>query len=95
MTGRFPAAGLTLDAGVLIQLGKGDERVRSILRRALDDGVPFAVPAGVLAQAWRGGPRQARIARLLADPDVELVVLDDATARGGRPGWPQWVRRRG
>lgn len=81
MTGRPPASSLTLDAGALIQLERGGERVRSILRRALDDGVPLAVPAGVLAQAWRGGPRQARIARLLADPDVELVVLDDPTAR--------------
>jgi len=39
------------------------------------------VPAGVVAQAWRGGPRQARIARLLADPDVQVVALDDPTAR--------------
>ena len=39
------------------------------------------MPAGVVAQAWRGGPRQARIARLLADPDVQVVVLDDPTAR--------------
>jgi hypothetical protein len=52
------------------------------LRRAIDDGVPLAVPAGVLAQAWRGGPRQARIARLLADPDVELVVLVEACRSG-------------
>jgi hypothetical protein len=65
----------------LIGLERGDERVRSLLQRAVTAGIPLAVPAGVVAQAWRGGPRQARIARLLADPDVHVVVLDDPTAR--------------
>lgn len=73
--------GLTLDTGALIGLERGDERVRSLIRRAVTGGIPLAVPAGVIAQAWRGGPRQARIARLLADPVVEVVVLDDPTAR--------------
>ncbi|MGH3930508.1 MAG: PIN domain-containing protein [Pseudonocardiaceae bacterium] len=74
-------SGLTLDTGALIGLERGDERVRSLLQRAVTGKIPLAVPAGVLAQAWRGGPRQARIARLLADPDVHVVVLDDPTAR--------------
>lgn len=73
--------GLTLDTGVLIGLERGDERIRSLLWRAVAEKIPLAVPAGVVAQAWRGGPRQARIARLLADPDVHVVVLDDPTAR--------------
>jgi len=73
--------GLTLDAGALIQLERGDERLRALLRRAHQAQLPLAVPAGALAQAWRGGPRQARIARLLADPDVRVVVLDEPTAR--------------
>lgn len=76
-----PRGGLTLDTGALIGLERGDERVRSLLQRALADSIPLAVPAGVVAQAWRGGPRQARIARLLADPDVHVVALDDPTAR--------------
>ncbi|MGH3814575.1 MAG: PIN domain-containing protein [Pseudonocardiaceae bacterium] len=76
-----PLGGLTLDTGALIGLEKGDERVRSLLQRAVTEGIDLAVPAGVVAQAWRGGPRQARIARLLADPDVQVVVLDDPTAR--------------
>lgn len=76
-----PRGGLTLDTGALIGLERGDERVRSLLQRALAEEIPVAVPAGVVAQAWRGGPRQARIARLLADPDVHVVVLDDPTAR--------------
>lgn len=76
-----PRGGLTLDTGALIGLERGDERVRSLLQRAVADGIPLAVPAGVVAQSWRGGPRQARIARLLADPDVQVVILDDPTAR--------------
>ncbi|MGH7746873.1 MAG: PIN domain-containing protein [Candidatus Dormibacteria bacterium] len=72
---------MTLDTGALIGLERGDERVRSLLKRAVAKRIPVAVPAGVVAQAWRGGPRQARIARLLADPDVEVVALDDPTAR--------------
>lgn len=75
------ATDLVLDTGALIQLERGQPRVRSLLRRALVNDVRIAVPAGVLAQASRGGPRQARIARLLADPAVDLVVLDDPTAR--------------
>lgn len=73
--------GLTLDTGALIGLERGDQRVRSLLQRAVTERIPLAVPAGVIAQAWRGGPRQARIARLLADPAVEVVLLDDPTAR--------------
>jgi hypothetical protein len=73
--------GLTLDAGALIQLERGDARVRSLLRRAVEQGLSVSVPAGVVAQAWRGGPRQARVARLLADPNVHVAVLDDPTAR--------------
>jgi predicted nucleic acid-binding protein len=87
---------LTLDTGALIGLERGDERIRSLLQRAVADGIPLAVPAGVIAQAWRGGPRQARIARLLADPAIEIVILDDPTARAvgtliARSGHPDVV----
>ena len=75
------AKGLTLDTGALLALERGSPRVRALLRRALEAGLPLSVPAGVVAQAWRGGPRQARVARLLADPDVRVVPLDDMTAR--------------
>ena len=66
------AKGLTLDTGALLALERGSPRVRALLRRALEAGLPLSVPAGVVAQAWRGGPRQARVARLLADPDVRV-----------------------
>jgi predicted nucleic acid-binding protein len=73
--------GLILDTGALIALERGDERMRALLRRALDHGIRIGVPTGVIAQAWRGGPRQARVARLLGDPGVDLLALDDVMAR--------------
>ena len=78
---RKSVKGLTLDTGALLALERGDSRVRALLRRALETGLPLSVPAGVVAQAWRGGPRQARVARLLADPSVHVAPLDDTTAR--------------
>ena len=80
-TSKKSVKGLTLDTGALLALERGDSRVRALLRRALERGLPLSVPAGVVAQAWRGGPRQARIARLLADPNVHVAPLDDMTAR--------------
>ena len=79
--GRGTAKGLTLDTGALLALERGDSRVRALLRRALETDLPLSVPAGVVAQAWRGGPRQARVARLLSDPRVQVMPLDEMTAR--------------
>lgn len=81
-------AGLTLDAGALIQFEKGAELVRRLLESARQWSVPVATPAGVLAQVWRGR-RQTRIAQLLAsrpgkskvDRWVEIVPLDEKAAR--------------
>ena len=80
-TSKTSVKGLTLDTGALLALERGDSRVRALLRRAQERGLPLSVPAGVVAQAWRGGPRQARVARLLADPSVHVAPLDDMTAR--------------
>ena len=80
-TSKTSVKGLTLDTGALLALERGDSRVRALLRRASETGLPLSVPAGVVAQAWRGGPRQARVARLLADPSVHVAPLDDMTAR--------------
>ena len=80
-TSKTSVKGLTLDTGALLALERGDSRVRALLRRVLETGLPLSVPAGVVAQAWRGGPRQARVARLLADPNVHVAPLDDMTAR--------------
>lgn len=61
-----------------------------------DRALGLAVPADVVAQAWRGGPRQARVTRLLGDPAVQVIPLDDVTARAvgllcGRSGHPDVI----
>ena len=73
--------GLTLDAGALIAFERNERRVIALFARALEHELELAVPAGVIAQVWRDGRRQALLARLLASPEVEVVVLDDARAR--------------
>ncbi len=73
-------SGLTLDSGALIGLERS-RPVEVLIRRALDRGERLAVPAGVVAEVWRDGRRQARLARLLADAAVDVIALDDRTAR--------------
>lgn len=75
------AAGLTLDAGALIAVERGDRRVRRLIEFALRDGSPVHVVPGVLAQVWRGGPRQAELAAMLGRDGVTLVGLDPETAK--------------
>jgi hypothetical protein len=72
---------LTLDAGVLIAFERGDRAVVAIIARSLQRKLVLAVPAGVIGRVWRDGRRQAVLARLLASDLIEIVPLDDATAR--------------
>jgi predicted nucleic acid-binding protein len=72
-------AGLTLDAGALIAIERGDARVAGMIKAAQQDERPVAVPSGALGQAWRGGARAARIARLLAGCEVD--PLDEESAK--------------
>jgi len=51
MTKGDDVAGLTLDAGALLALERGDARVRALLRRASEVGTALDVPAGVVARA--------------------------------------------
>jgi predicted nucleic acid-binding protein len=71
-------SGVTLDAGALVALERGDGRVRELLRLCGS----VTIPAGVLAQVWRtGSGRQTPIARLIADRDAtEVVPLDEEQA---------------
>lgn len=75
------AAGLTLDAGALIALERGDERVRAVLALALRERRSVRIPAGVVGQVWRDGGRQAVISRLLKAREVDVQALDEALAR--------------
>lgn len=73
--------GTTLDAGALIAFERQRRSVVSLIARATERDEILAVPAGVVAQTWRDGAKQVRLARLLASTNVEVVPLDDATAR--------------
>jgi hypothetical protein len=73
--------GITLDAGALIALERGDERAIALLDRVTS--IPEAVvhvPAGALAQTFRDGPRQALLMRLLKKRQTHIVALDGQTA---------------
>ncbi|MGH3426993.1 MAG: hypothetical protein ACRDRI_05100 [Pseudonocardiaceae bacterium] len=74
-------SGLTLDAGALIAIERGDRRLRVLLDEAERVGWPIAVPVGPLAQVWRDGARQAVLARFLNAADgVEIVEWDAMAA---------------
>ncbi len=77
-------AGVTLDAGALIAIDRGDRRVLVLLARARETGAAVTIPATVLAQAIRRPEHQARLARLIRQPATDLVSLDrvDATSTG-------------
>lgn len=76
--------GVTLDAGALIALDKGDRRVVALLARAYALGAIVTIPATALAQSIRDPAKQARLARLVRQPTTNLAVLDgpDATQVG-------------
>ena len=81
-TRTFPSTpGLTLDAGALIAIDRGDGRMIALLRQALSQGRRFRVPAGVVGQAWRDGRRQAVLARFLRGAEVDVIPLDDLRSR--------------
>lgn len=73
--------GITLDAGALIALDRGDKRMIALLQQGLAQDCVFRVPAGVLGQAWRDGRVQATLARFLRSEQVELIPLDEQLAR--------------
>ena len=73
--------GVTLDAGALIALDRGDGRMIALLERALSQGRRFRVPAGVIGQAWRDRRRQVTLARFLRADEVRIVALDEHLSR--------------
>lgn len=73
-------SGLTLDAGGLIALDRGNRQMLVLLARARENGDPITVPATVLAQVLRSPARQARTVRLCRQPATDLVALDGPEA---------------
>jgi len=78
---RAASAGITLDAGALIALDRGDKRMIALLNQALAQRLSFRVPSGVVGQAWRDGRIQVSLARFLRSDEVEIVGLDEQLAR--------------
>lgn len=76
------SAGVTLDAGALIGLDRGDRRVIALLVRAQETAARVTVPATALAQAVRDPARQARLARLVRQPTTDVIALDRTDATG-------------
>ena len=74
-------SGISLDAGALIAVERGDPSVRALLRAAVEGGVEIHVIPEVVAQVWRGGPRQARVAAVLAARGVDTPAYDVHAAR--------------
>jgi hypothetical protein len=74
-------AGITLDAGALIALDRGDKRLIALLQRALAQRLKLRAPSGVVGQAWRDGRVQVTLARFLRIDEVEVVSLDEQLAR--------------
>ncbi len=74
--------GVTLDAGALIALDRGDRRVLALLARAHETSGVVTIPATALAQGVRDPSRQARLARLVRQPTTDVVALDRVDATG-------------
>jgi predicted nucleic acid-binding protein len=64
-------AGLTLDAGALIAIERGDRTVIAHLKEALARGVDVTTPTVVVAEVWRGGAQSARMGQVLHATIVE------------------------
>ena len=73
--------GVTLDAGALIALDRGERRMIALLELALSRSHALRVPAGVVGQVWRDGRRQATLARFLRAAEVQIVPLDEQLSK--------------
>jgi predicted nucleic acid-binding protein len=75
-----PSVGVTLDAGALIAVDRGDRRMLELLARARQVSATVTVPATALAQAMRDPVRQVRLIRLVRQTTTKIVDLDRADA---------------
>lgn len=74
-------SGISLDAGALIAIERGNVEVRALLREAVDRGMEVHVVPEVVAQVWRGGARQARLGSVLSARGVDTPEYDVHAAR--------------
>lgn len=73
---------LTLDAGALIGIDRGDRDLHAKLKKAASQNRVVTVPAPVVGQVWRNGSRQARLARTLVSCEIEPTSDEMAKAAG-------------
>ncbi len=73
-------SGLTLDAGALIALDRGDRRVIALIERVTQRGFRITIPTTALAQVVRNPARQVRLRRLLGNDSTEVIPLSEADA---------------
>ncbi|HEX5418369.1 MAG TPA: PIN domain nuclease [Gammaproteobacteria bacterium] len=77
-----PVTAFVLDAGALIAIERGSQRMQALLDRAARrPDIELLVPACVVGQVWRDGARQARLAKLLNAPQTRIIDLNHARAR--------------
>jgi predicted nucleic acid-binding protein len=74
-----PSVGVTLDAGGLIAVDRGDRGVLATLALIRQWSGTVTVPATALAQAMRS-PQQVRLIRLVRQTGTSVVALDHADA---------------
>jgi hypothetical protein len=73
---------LTLDAGALIAIDRGDLAVHALLKESVRRRQVVTVPAPVVGQVWRDGSRQGRLAKVLKACRVEPTSEEDARSAG-------------
>ena len=77
-----PRRGLTLDAGALIQIERGDREVWKLLNALTRaPGRHVTIPATALAQVWRG-TGHANLARALKGCELEPLTPEMAKRAG-------------
>src|SRR5262249_24547726 len=75
-----PAEGMTLDAGGLIAIDRGERQMLTLLARVRQLSGTVAVPATALAQAMRNPARQVRLIPLIRQTTTKIVDLNRADA---------------
>ena len=83
------AVGLVLDSHGLSEAARGEDTVRSLVRRAVTAGAPVVVSAATLAEVLRGAARDASVHFLLKGLRVQAVTAEVGRSAGellGRTG---------
>jgi len=75
-----PSVGVTLDAGGLIAVDRGNRQMLAALALIRQWSGTVTVPATALAQAMRSPSRQVRLIRLIRQTTTKIVDLNRADA---------------